>query len=269
MIPGFFALAVMTIQFGVAHGGGKKNPKIPRGKNEKGDRGKEKPEEKEIPHLGNTLINTDYRHLNSSSAPNSTTGGKPTKPWLATDPPELIRASKISRRMWNTETRKIVKVNDPEFFSALLEPRSNAFIGFRWDGLAAGNMVLGNSTNVTVAENETRSDPIEKRDVGEPVPSSSANLGIFMVTGVLVAVCIVGLLVIFCVARANGQRDYAIGNRRAQRLQQQQQAAQTAAGWRRSQEHLDEPGLGVVEERNLGGSPALAMTRMESDVTDV
>ena len=130
---------------------------------------------------------------------------------------------------------------------------------------------VGNSTNATISSDNatipTTIEPINKRNAGTPAHvSSNANLGIYLVTGVLVAICVVGLAVIFCVARSNGQRarDYEFNNRRGGR----QGGNTPAADWRRSQDYLNEASGGVVEERG-DGNPAMIMKRMESDVTDV
>jgi len=285
MTSSVLALAVLTIFFGFVFGGGKKDPKIPAGFNidsKGGAQGESAGNSIPSDKNGDSIIDSPTSFSSSSSSNNSST--KETRvptfsPPLATDPPETIVARKIPQVLWNQETTaKIIEVKDPEFFSALLEPRSNAFLGFRWDKLDVGYMVDGNATNATFSDNTTRValDPKDKRnvDTGSPTmtTTSSTNLGIYLVTGVLVVVCVVGLLVIFCVARANGQRarDYEFGNRQRQRQGGGGGGTPAAGGWRRSQDYLNEAGVrGGIEERNADGQPAIAMTRMASDVTDV
>jgi len=273
MMVGAIVLTLLTIHFRFAHGGSKKNPNIPRGsKINRGGSSKDKSS------TGNSIDDTS--NSDASSTLNGTALNQTTKwtPPLVSKPPETFVARKITQEAWNRETsQRIIEVKDPEFFSALLEPRSNAFFGFRWDGLDVGTMVERNSTNVTVSDNATTtSEPVNKRDAETPSSSAgsnsgtlnSANVGIYVVTGVLVAVCVVGLIIIFCVAKANGQRarDYEF-DRRARR----QNAGNTpaASGWRQSQDYLNEMGVGVVEERSADGNPAMSMRRMESDITDV
>merc|ERR1712042_303113 len=90
----------------------------------------------------------------------------------------------------------------------------------------------------------------EENDGQKKVPPTASTFGIYMVTGVVVAICVVGLFAIFCMARANGQRarDYEFNARR--RTERQQQMA-AASGWRRSQDYLNnESASRVVEDRS-------------------
>ena len=100
-----------------------------------------------------------------------------------------------------------------------------------------------------------------KRDVNDNqiVPKAkmfSGNFGIYLTTGIIVAICIIGLFSIFCVARANGQRarDYEIGNRRGPR--RSGAGLTPASGWRRSQDYLnEESNMAALEDRStVGGS---------------
>jgi len=183
----------------------------------------------------------------------------------------LIYARKITVKDWNLMTGgRVVPMNDLNI-EDILEPRNIGFQTFSRRDLdveAANMVVYNNSTdvvNATSNDNVTESgggsvkrhagnedDPKKKEndDGQKKVPPTASTFGIYMVTGVVVAICVVGLFAIFCVARANGQRarDYEFNARR--RTERQQQMA-AASGWRRSQDYLNnESASRVVEDRS-------------------
>ena len=76
MIVGVIILALLTIHFGVAYGGSKKSPNIPRRREiNRGETAKDDSEDK-IPRNGNSIdgnsIDDTSRHLNASPASNET-----------------------------------------------------------------------------------------------------------------------------------------------------------------------------------------------------
>jgi len=187
----------------------------------------------------------------------------------------LIYARKITVADWNKMAGgRVVQMNDLNI-EDILEPRNVGFMTFSRRNLEveAANMVDNNSTNVNATANDgndninnvteskggsgnvkrhagNEDDPKKENDDAKKKVPTASTFGIYMVTGVVVAICVVGLFAIFCVARANGQRarDYEFNARR--RTERQQQMA-AASGWRRSQDYLNnESASRVIEDRS-------------------
>jgi len=250
---------ILSTLITVIHGGGKTVPKGKPGSS--GNSTKDADEDQKVAADISSNISTTV----------TPTVGFPTLP------PETKPASKMSERNWIKLTgEREIYVSDPDFFRDMVQPMADHAIFLSGAGVMAGNMVernviQRNSTNTTsnadsdsnATGDESVDDSVHpgntKRDlngnqIGPTTKVHSGNFGIYF--GIVVAICVIGLFSIFCVARANGQRvrDYEIGNRRGPRRSGAGLAA--ASGWRRSQDYLnDESTARGYEDRSaMAGS---------------
>ena len=147
----------------------------------------------------------------------------------------------------------------------------------------AGSIILPNETesifpNGTDGADEDGLLGVESSP-SDPQLGDGTNLGIYLVTAFLVAVCVFGLLAIICYARANGKRTRNIAApdaRSARRQSDVSAVAGAGGGWRRSQDYLnnaeDPSASRMVEERSVDatdGSQQVELRPVENDVTDV
>jgi len=201
-------------------------------------------------------------------------------------PMETLAARRVTKAEFDELTNeRVIVVEDPAFWLDAVDPRSNAFKNLHryFDKLDAGSIILPNETEAIFSNGTDDADDdglfgVESNPTG-PKLGDGTNLGIYLVTAFLVAVCVFGLLAIVCYARANGKRtrNIAAPDARTARRQSDVSAVVGAGGdWRRSQDYLNNPedpsASRMIEERSVDaadGSQRVEMRPVENDVTDV
>jgi len=220
----------------------------------------------------------------NASTPITTTTTTTVKP--PEKPIETIAARRVTKAEFDELTNeRVIVVEDPAFWLDAVDPRSDAFKNLHryFDKLDAGSIILPNETESIFPNGTDGADDdgllgVESNPTG-PKLGDGTNLGIYLVTAFLVAVCVFGLLAIVCYARANGKRtrNIAAPDARTARRQSDVSAVAGAGGdWRRSQDylnHAEDPSASrMIEERSVDaadGSQRVEMRPVENDVTDV
>jgi len=156
----------------------------------------------------------------------------------------------VSMATWNEKSQ--LRVLHLEDEAAALQPRSEAFLR-RFESahqLDAESILLPVETKRTTPQtldigNMTKyNKTISDKDLKKVSSGKKGKMGIYIITCVMVAVCVGGLTVIICVAKANAHKDYEIA--------QQRREASANAALRRSQDRLDQgQNASGIEERGI------------------